>query len=1757
MTSSDSTEAMQEIDSDADGLVSRDEVEAWWDDRSPPHKAVFTAAEERERRESQRAIERKFKAREAEMGRRISDAERQVKVEVAKRVQQEQLLRAEMQTSRSLRVDAGQLAEAQSALATARAELDARAQELSELGRLQAVEVTHAETVRAMQAAETRSATAEQALHAAESRAAMAEQALQVERRQAQLRPSRPNPELEERLRDAESRAAAAEAAAAAAASESEAQQRAAARAQSSRIAELEDRAQQAEQQAERQATAHRAELRRLKAASQHAPGADEIESMEAQLREANTRAAAAKAAERKAQQAAQAQAEAIAEITAERDTAQRRQKASQKEQSERQRELVSERARADAAEAERNDARAKLARSEKKAEVQQGPGADEIEALETRLREANARAQAAKTAERKAQQAVQSQAESQAEANAEIQAERATAQRRQKASQKEQAERQRELESERARADAAEAERDDARAKLARSEKKHGQAMAQQQSALQEELEQLQQAEEQHRRQAAQRESALRTSSQQLADANGRASAAEQSLDDEKAARKRELAAKVREVERKAESEREQAASQAEAALREQQDLVRAAEQKAENARLEADRVRKQAGQDESQKVQALEEQLSETQEDSKKALADANAQKKAAVARSEENLAAAKRERDEMEQRCTAAEDEQQQAAEELQRTKKQLSAAEKQLSAAKEQQRRDSEEAAAEQDHLTQLKKSAEQLAEQKSADLKRLRKQAGQEQSEQVQELEALLKEEEDRAQAAESERNSQVASWQRKHTTLAERLQTTERELEEAKEGQQAGLDQQSDALRREKKALERDKKMLEERLQTMEQELEDAREELEAGEDQQSDASVLRREKKALEREKQTLEKQRTQLEEDLEDKETEIEDYRRRNADLRADLEAFGREDRALQEKEAISGVLDLAADSGPDLVSGADGEAGTESPPSHAELSAKLNSVAARFADPDPALQHLITTSRSIDHDESSTVMRAAAEDDDDSMSDADFEDLPAPPPQQSPPQSHEKVPPQPAPEPAPAPALDYLEDYRRELATESDLAPAPTQPYLQDPLPPQPQGSLQPEAPAERLSISMPRGSEGFGMDISDSGHVVGCKRGGVADQYGVPVPGQAVPGRGTVETCRVAEVNWTPVQTKEDIIAELNAAGDPVSFVFMYDVVAGAPPLQHEQPEYDPYADPHDPYDQAQSGVKYEDSVLHTESAQETRIDLPKPLSGEPIGMKIISDGEVLSCTDGSVAKLRGVPVPSKIVEVNGQGVSTKEAIFELMGSAEPGSTVSFVFLAEPHVIEAAKADAVPGPPADDPPEDLPTASSASQSIEELREQLKTVQGRLSETDPADAAYGELLAEVEMLTGMLDAKKLMEGPAPVDMSRYEGFMKKMSPKKGASWQERFFTFADGKLTYYKGKDARAMFTDLDVDGSGALDEKEFAKLCRDLGRKLNKKAMAEAMAEMDRDGNGTVEWREFDIWWQANGGNALKKNQPAGEIILAECSDVSTTILTGGSMQINIETVKRQVQLLPPKGASPDGATQPDGRPMATADRWLELITDAVPRKGSEAAAEAELVIAAKRAQASKGGMNRRKEAPVPPGGEGEEGDEAPEGMTKMQKLRWKREQKKKTEALASGAAEDADGAEGAGPDRDSLSGAPGEELTPSKKMAKQEEKRRKAEEWAAANPEKAAKKMLKKGAAGTILDERIQTALKKLGLEVYAKGFAARELDLGGLEALDGAWHFVLSQRAQRTVSDRPLTALSQRPALMSSWTKSA
>jgi Ca2+-binding EF-hand superfamily protein len=69
-------------------------------------------------------------------------------------------------------------------------------------------------------------------------------------------------------------------------------------------------------------------------------------------------------------------------------------------------------------------------------------------------------------------------------------------------------------------------------------------------------------------------------------------------------------------------------------------------------------------------------------------------------------------------------------------------------------------------------------------------------------------------------------------------------------------------------------------------------------------------------------------------------------------------------------------------------------------------------------------------------------------------------------------------------------------------------------------------------------------------------------------------------------------------------------------------------------------------------------------------------------------------------------------------------------------------------------------------------------------------------------------------------------------------------------------------------YSEQDAQQMFDELDDDFSGNLDEDEVKELCLRLGRKLTKKGLADAMAAMDSDGNGTVEWEEFNDWWQAN-------------------------------------------------------------------------------------------------------------------------------------------------------------------------------------------------------------------------------------------------------------------------------------------------
>jgi hypothetical protein len=78
----------------------------------------------------------------------------------------------------------------------------------------------------------------------------------------------------------------------------------------------------------------------------------------------------------------------------------------------------------------------------------------------------------------------------------------------------------------------------------------------------------------------------------------------------------------------------------------------------------------------------------------------------------------------------------------------------------------------------------------------------------------------------------------------------------------------------------------------------------------------------------------------------------------------------------------------------------------------------------------------------------------------------------------------------------------------------------------------------------------------------------------------------------------------------------------------------------------------------------------------------------------------------------------------------------------------------------------------------------------------------------------------------------------------------------------------------------KSAQEWFKMIDADGSGAIDEEEFATLYKKArGEKLKKKELKAAMAAMDTDGSGEIELSEFESWWSSNGGDLEVKRHLA--------------------------------------------------------------------------------------------------------------------------------------------------------------------------------------------------------------------------------------------------------------------------------------
>eukprot|EP01048_Picozoa_sp_COSAG05_P013010 COSAG05_NODE_1345_length_5128_cov_2.221316_3_plen_1405_part_00 len=78
-------------------------------------------------------------------------------------------------------------------------------------------------------------------------------------------------------------------------------------------------------------------------------------------------------------------------------------------------------------------------------------------------------------------------------------------------------------------------------------------------------------------------------------------------------------------------------------------------------------------------------------------------------------------------------------------------------------------------------------------------------------------------------------------------------------------------------------------------------------------------------------------------------------------------------------------------------------------------------------------------------------------------------------------------------------------------------------------------------------------------------------------------------------------------------------------------------------------------------------------------------------------------------------------------------------------------------------------------------------------------------------------------------------------------------------------------------YQMRDTKAMFAQLDIDGNGMLDQNELRSLCRMLGmEKMKDKHVTQLMEELDTDGDGTVSFEEFDVWWKENGGKKYRKS-----------------------------------------------------------------------------------------------------------------------------------------------------------------------------------------------------------------------------------------------------------------------------------------
>jgi hypothetical protein len=63
----------------------------------------------------------------------------------------------------------------------------------------------------------------------------------------------------------------------------------------------------------------------------------------------------------------------------------------------------------------------------------------------------------------------------------------------------------------------------------------------------------------------------------------------------------------------------------------------------------------------------------------------------------------------------------------------------------------------------------------------------------------------------------------------------------------------------------------------------------------------------------------------------------------------------------------------------------------------------------------------------------------------------------------------------------------------------------------------------------------------------------------------------------------------------------------------------------------------------------------------------------------------------------------------------------------------------------------------------------------------------------------------------------------------------------------------------------KEVQTAFNKYDADGSGAIGKGELAELSKELGHELTVEELDKALTDLDLNGDGVIDIKEFSRWW----------------------------------------------------------------------------------------------------------------------------------------------------------------------------------------------------------------------------------------------------------------------------------------------------